>query len=345
MASQPPGQGRANGEDGNEHQAAERSGADASAAAPAPAGGDAPSSNTASHSYIGDGEIKVLRIGVDSLYVSYYGEIDPVVEVDLEGKKLLAQSRKKEHQALAQWEVQGHIFEVSDRGQSVKGQGGFAYVLEDKAFRIAISSSRSRALPLAYVKISSEYLAHSGPEAAIDQLSAVIDTFGTAERYPIISRVDLYADFQAGIEMEGFPRHAWVCRSGSVNTYSVKGEFSGYTIGQGASISCRLYNKSLEIRSSRKAYFLPLWQRAGMDSKLPVWRLEFQIDRQVLHQLGVRSFDGFMRELGGIWGYATQTWLRLAVPQAEDSKTGPGGRLIRCGRGWQASCGALRTYL
>ncbi len=264
-------------------------------------------------------QVRVLLIGVDSLYLSYYGEIDPHVDFEISGKKLQAQNRDPKERALAQWEVQGHIFEVSDRGQRGVGHGGFAYVLEDKAFRIALSSSGSRALPLGYVKISSEYLAHVGPVAAVDELNAIMVTLGNADATPTVSRVDLYVDFQSDIEMEGWPRAAWVTRSGSINTYSVRGEFSGYTVGQGGPISCRLYNKSLEILKSHKTYFVELWKRSGMDPNRRVWRLEFQAVREVLHQLGIQSFKGLMRELGGIWAYATQTWLRLAVPQTGDS--------------------------
>ena len=41
--------------------------------------------------------------------------------------------------------------------------------------------------------------------------------------------------------------------------------------------------------------------------------------REVVQQLGVHSFESLVRNLGGIWAYATQTWLRLAVPQKDDS--------------------------
>ena len=278
-----------------------------------------PSRNTASKSYIGECQVRVLRIGIDSLYLSYYGEINPHQDFELSTRKLHAQSRYPKDRALAQWEVEGHIFEVLAAGQRVEGQGGFSYVLTDNAFRIALSSSSSRSLPLAYVRISSEYLAHVGPVAAVEELTGILATFGESDQFPVVSRVDLYADFQTNVEMEGHPRHAWVTRAGSINTYSVRGQFSGYTVGQGGPISCRLYDKTLEIVTSKKTYFLELWQRAGMDPERHVWRLEFQVTRQALHQLGIRSFDGLIREQGGIWSYATQTWLRLAIAQAGDS--------------------------
>lgn len=59
-----------------------------------------------------------------------------------------------------------------------------------------------------------------------------------------------------------------------------------------------------------------------MNSELPVWRQEFQLRREVLHQLGIRSFAGLMQSLGGVWGYASQDWLRLAVPQTGDNNRG-----------------------
>lgn len=289
---------------------------------------DAPRTNRASHSYGGEGQgggeeregqktdqIKILRLGVDGLVLSYEGEISPDLDYDLMERKNLAQSPYKDEQARAQWAVKGHIFEVSHRGQKP-----FAYILEDKAFRICLASSGSKSVPLAYVKISSELLAHKGPEAAADELAGIVSEFGEAGVYPMPSRVDLCVDFQTDVDIEGFTRHAWVTRAGAIDSYSRQGNFTGWTIGKGGPISARLYNKSLEItQKSGKTFFIDLWKRAGMDPDRPVWRLEFQFMREVLNELGIRSFEGLMRDLGGLWGYATQTWLRLAVEQKADS--------------------------
>ena len=40
-----------------------------------------------------------------------------------------------------------------------------------------------------------------------------------------------------------------------------------------------------------------------MNPELPVWRLEFQLRREVLVQLGIRSFASLIQNQGGIWGY------------------------------------------
>ena len=58
-------------------------------------GGDAPPSNTASQSYGDAGGFRVLLVGVDSLYVSYAGELSSSVEFELATRKQLAQHRNR----------------------------------------------------------------------------------------------------------------------------------------------------------------------------------------------------------------------------------------------------------
>lgn len=279
---------------------------------------DAPSSNTASSSYKEEEKIKVLLKGIDSLYFSFQGEIDPGISQELADRKLYAQSKKAEHQAQAVWVVGNHRFEVSDKGQRSGSGGGFAYVLEDAAFRICLAAISSRSLPMAYVKVSSAYLAHQRPEEVYRELIEVIGSFGMIEA-PSLSRVDVFVDFQSRYDMEAFPRTAWVTRAGGFDTHARLGQFTGYSIGMGGNISSRLYNKTQEIKKSNKAYFNELWQRGGVNPDLPIWRQEFEIHREVLNELRILSFDHLLDRLGSIWAYATQVWLRLTVPQVGDS--------------------------
>lgn len=91
-----------------------------------------------------------LRWGIDSLYVSFAGELHPDQELRLERLKKSAQSDQLREQALSQIELNQHIFEVKD-----KATGMFAFILEDNCFRIQLSRARAKSLPMAYVKISS----------------------------------------------------------------------------------------------------------------------------------------------------------------------------------------------
>ena len=82
---------------------------------------------------------KLLRIGVDSLYLSYQGELFPEVKERLAKLKQLAQHPEADQQAQAQYAIAGHIFEVKDKGSSI-----FSYVMEDGAFRISLSRTSKK---------------------------------------------------------------------------------------------------------------------------------------------------------------------------------------------------------
>ena len=255
-----------------------------------------------------------FRWGVDSLYLSYKGQLSLEVQITLEKLKKLAQSAQPADQALAQLKLDGHIFEVKD-----KGAGLFPYVLEDKTFRIQLAKSTSKGLPVAYVKISSDALAARTPEQLEIDLYALLQQLTDKLEDPKVSRIDLFADFVASVEMESWDRDAWVTRASAINAYSVDGRFSGWSVGIGGVVAARLYDKTLEVATkSKKVYLLPLWTKAGWDGQSPVWRMEFQFKQEALSQLGLRDFNSAMHSLGGIWGYATTEWLRLTLPNPED---------------------------
>ena len=254
---------------------------------------------------------RLLRFGVDSLYLSYPGELFPDQDDKLKELKQIAQSSKPHEQTQAQYPIDGHIFEVKDKGARF-----FPYILEDNAFRIQFS--RSRSMPFAYVKLSSEYLTHRCPADAEKALLLILSQFGTIHESANVSRIDLFVDFISSVDMESWDRHAWVTRASAINTYSIEREFSGWTIGAGGVISCRLYDKTLEIEKSKKFYLHKLWNKVGWNNHDTVWRLEFQLKREVLTQKGLHKLHDVLKHLDGIWSYATTEWLRLALPNPED---------------------------
>ena len=65
-------------------------------------------------------------------------------------------------------------------------------------------------------------------------------------------------------------------------------------------MSARLYNKLLEIVVSGKAWTVPLWKQTGWDEQSRVWRLEFEIKREVLTQKGLGKFSDALKHLNSI---------------------------------------------
>lgn len=152
----------------------------------------------------------------------------------------------------------------------------------------------------------------------MDDLRQTLGFLGAVDYTPNISRIDLFVDFASSEEMESWGRHAWVSRSGDVDQYSVGGVFSGWAIGLGGAMVARLYDKLLEIVSSNKGYLVPLWNEAGWSGQHRVWRMEFQFNREILRQLGIKTYPDAVANLSGLWDYACTEWMRLTLPSETD---------------------------
>jgi BMFP domain-containing protein YqiC len=57
---------------------------------------------------------------------------------------------------------------------------------------------------------------------------------------------------------------------------------------------------------------------AGWNETDKVWRLEFDIKREVLTQKGLPKLNHVLANLNGLWSYATTEWLRLTLPNPDD---------------------------
>lgn len=278
---------------------------------------DATPSNTASskcNSEESEGVpfFQFLRSGVDSLYLSYPGQLDEGSAAELSALKSVAQLPETHRQVTAQLERSGHLFEVKDKGAKL-----YPFILEDNAFRIQLSRSKGK-VPMAYVKLSSAYLSSVTPRDAEKHLREVVEQFGEMEGVAMVSRIDLFVDFVSSVDMESWKRDAWITRGRKIWTHADSGKFTGWSIGLGGVISARLYNKSLEIEASGKQYLKELWLDAGWDGVTPVWRLEFELKREVLTSHGLSTLHDTLRYLNGLWSYATTEWLRLAMVTPED---------------------------
>ena len=255
----------------------------------------------------------LLRVAVDSLYLSYPGDLHHSVLIDLVELKGLAQSPDIAGQARAQYIAGDHIFEVKD-----KGTGMFPFVLDDNAYRIQLSRPGKK-LPMAYVKVSAEYLAHKGPQAVQEELGVLLPLFGEITGRNMVSRIDLAVDFRSPCVMDSWHRTAWVTRAVEIHSYAKDQQFTGWTVGMGGVVAARLYDKTKEIRHSGKAWAQDLWLPAGWQPGQQVWRLEFELKRDYLKERSLSSLDSVLANLNGLWRYATTEWLRLTEPNALDA--------------------------
>jgi hypothetical protein len=252
-----------------------------------------------------------LRWGVDSLYLSYQGELADWREAELRKLKALAQ-RADHRSAKAQLQLGGHFFEVKD-----KSSGKFAFTLVDDAFMIRLSSVRSKRLPMAYAQVSSRVLSYKTPAEIERELRGLLQELGDIDPARV-SRVDLFLDFASDLNMESWDRRSWVTKASAVHQYAEDKTFTGWTVGAGGALMARLYQKVVESNKSGKEYLHGLWREAGWNGDSAVWRLEFEFKREVLGQLGLDGLPSVLEALSGLWSYATTDWLRLCQPSESD---------------------------
>lgn len=257
--------------------------------------------------------IRPYRHGVDSLYLSFPGAIDPDLAIGLQECKTMAQASNEHVVAAAGVTIGDHRFVTLPRGR-----GRFAFVLEDNWFSIQLSNASVGVLPLALVQIRSEYLTAVGPEEAISVITKLIQGMGTVAGPPKISRIDLFADFGTNHDLTSLPGSHWVKRSKKRSIHEECDQITGISFGGGNEISARLYDKTREIQKSGKDYVKPLWTMEGWDGESQVWRMEFQARREGLPMAMLGPAEEALGLSGNLWRYLCDNWLRLAIPSDSD---------------------------
>jgi len=279
---------------------------------------DAESGNTASQTCTGKQDEDLFQVvwqGIDTLELTYAGQINPNVEEELSRLKELARSQEQRYQALAQYAVGERAFEVSDKN----GGRFFAYLLLHADMRLVLSSTKAKRIPLACVTLSNRFLVAVGPEAAEAAARSVVESLGTVDGPELVKRVDVTADIATDVDLGMCRVDAWITRAEHIEQHHEAFRFSGWSIGRGAEISGRFYDKKLEIAKSGKLYFLDLWAANGWFPADPILRAEFQFRRAALHRFGLKTRSDVLDALPALWTYATNDWLRLAIPNAADA--------------------------
>lgn len=251
---------------------------------------------------------QILRTGVDSLYLSYSGQISQEWQKKLEEGKECAQSEDRRVRAQAQIDIGGTLYKVYPHGSKP-----FAYVFENNLFYVRVSRRGSVGYPMVQARISSEVLTRADLVDAVGALRFIVGTLGEVSDSEAISRVDLCVDFVTEIPVDSITRGQWIGRARNVAWYADQTEFTGWAIGQGGPISARLYDKTIEIKKSGKDYLKEIWLEDGWNGADHVWRMEFQLLRAPLVELGIKSIAGLKGNVAGLWQYLTEDWLRLTV--------------------------------
>jgi len=260
-------------------------------------------------------EFKELFKGIDSLYVSFKGTLKEGLSEFLREKKTLAQSDDEKKQALATMDIEDHHFEVSDKGARY-----YSYILVDNWYQIKITDSKKQTIPTIYVQIKSELLNCLGHEYAMYKLREIVNKLLVLIEEETVSRSDIFVDFVTNADIERIEKQSLVTKTRKFDKHW-DGGFTGWSLGLGGVISARLYDKTVEMKKSKKDYLRKTWEKNGWNALQKVWRIEFQLEREFLGQMTLKTYSDLLSKVNDIWRYCTCDWLRLAIDDDTQNRT------------------------
>jgi hypothetical protein len=274
-----------------------------------------------------------LFSGVDSLYLHAKPPIRPDVEAFLVAGKAAAVHAKKKRSPLPSVEVAGIQFEIQPRGSTTA-----PFLLRSVHMDVTVNPAPPSGIPTVVIELSSQFLWQLGAPRAHEAATAVgaelvvrqpLLEAGVGLREPQqllgVTRCDLCLDFQGWTPPD--KPTAYTTRAKKFRPFYEHARFTGVSVGSG-DLMARFYEKTEEIRVSRKEWYYPIWRRSeAFDPSQPVWRLEFQLRRVALRsfRLGSRerrisTFADLLPETGAIWRHLTSRWLAIRQRRTASSR-------------------------
>jgi hypothetical protein len=266
-------------------------------------------------------QVRVVGAGVDTLELNSQRPIRAELVDELEHLRHLAQQTPRDEPG-PRWVWAGHSFEVSRGG----GQRG-SLLLQSPAMALSLAPYAPSGLPRATVELRAVHL-WQDREAAASGAVALLD-FASSHNEGAdvqVSRLDVTVDWQGWIPAPGL-LDAFRTRARRDAAYRQHRAHSGWSWGGGGSILCRCYDKTLEIRGTDKADWFPaVWAQSGAyDDAAPVWRLEYQVRREALRELGQPGWEGIFKtwgtardELHSLFLELSLSWLSLRAGRTGD---------------------------
>ena len=261
------------------------------------------------HTLISDiDKIDYLTCGIDSLdvgfYVSWSDNWEELRE-KFDDRKSCAQGTDGYLIDIAG--IRPHVFYASGKAPN------YRYHVKFPEYHCFISIVESATFsPNIYISFTSEALHWELSEIELIELvTKDIQSLGGSVLRHTISRCDLYADFRipCGLSLEFLKSHM-VGKAQHTSHYMDGDLLETFYVGKKSSpIQLRIYDKEKEIKKKgTEERWLLLW---SVDDSQDVWRIEFQIRRQILKQYWIYTIDDLRDKKADLWKYVTGEWLSL----------------------------------
>ncbi len=268
-----------------------------------------------------------LIAGIDTLEIGYCINEYKLSQDEWE----MIDSAKEVTQSTRFAKSQGVIFRGVELNVHRAGKQRHKYILSNGDIQLDISpeATGGRDYPEIKVTFRSELLWRHGWQDAVRKVDSFIRDWAVVSEIKL-SRIDITGDFATPFPVLSPGLREVVTRAkkkgerGDLKTeyqqYSDTRMTNTYSFGSGA-VQLRIYNKTLEIKSSNKQWFEHLWSDCGWKKGEPVTRLEFQARRKIIRQMQIETLEDLFLQVPDLWRYLTHEWLTIREPRDDSRRT------------------------
>lgn len=254
--------------------------------------------------------MELLLSGLDTVECAYFlrptsGCTLDFFQLSLE-KEVLRQNKKRDPKKIT---LGGTDFFLQPYGSS----SGYPFVIENEDMTIEFGEFNE---PSFYVTFRSVALWHKGAAMLHEQFSEWSRTLGLiAVRSEGLSRVDFTFDYL--LPNIDFTEDDFVSLSTKDSQHRKERKIQTFSFGKG-DVMLRVYDKIAEINEkSQKTWFSDLWQ--GVTAN--VWRIEWQVRKDLLKRFGLRSFVDLFDGQGDLLRYLSSDHTTLRTPSNDSNRS------------------------
>lgn len=256
-------------------------------------------------------KIQTLAYGVDSLVVA--------IDINWTRSNLFSYLEKLKNLAKAGEGECAGVLKTEDNSDewpfNIKAHGvrGYDWLLDGREFVLRIGNWKTpKSRPSVMAEIHCETLWRRGPTDSVNRIVSLLENNGASLISVRVSRVDVCVDIT-------IPKDMWsldllnyaVKRASDISSHYHHHDLTGISIGRGK-VSARIYDKFLEIKQkSKKFWMFDVWDIDQVPKGKKIIRIEFQLRREALKQMGLDTFDDFFENIENVWAYCTKKWLKF----------------------------------
>ena len=253
-------------------------------------------------------EIRLLLHGIDTLQCAYY--LLPIEKGNELNFDDLSKMREGIRQSRTKDAMPVTIGMTEFLLQPYGTQSGYPLVLKNRDFKIEFGEYN---WPNFYVTFTSEALWRESAFGLHKRFLKWVESIGYKEqKNETLSRVDFTFDFN--VPEIDFTEDHFVSRSTKDSQHRENKKIQTFQFGKG-DVVLRVYDKVSEIiQKSEKVWFFNLWGQSEN-----VWRIEWQVRKEILKRFGIKKFRDLEERYGDILRYLATEHDTLRIPNGDNN--------------------------